>query len=96
MWPHETAAKWTCRSVWKKDAYAGNTGACPPLSKQTTAVLRTRQDALQQHASQTQDDAREGAHQTSMMAPPRQKSMAMGAPMKKGMETALGSGTNFL
>ncbi len=31
-----------------------------------------------------------------MMAPPRQKSMAMGAPMKKGIDTALGSGTNFL
>ena len=36
------------------------------------------------------------AHQASMMAPPRQKSMAMGAPMKKGIDTALGSGTNFL
>ena len=36
------------------------------------------------------------AHQMSMMAPPMQKSMAMGAPMKKGMDTAEGRGTNFL
>ena len=55
--------------------------------RETKIFLAPRQEAVQS-ALQQRKACSEGA--------PMQKSMAMPGPTKKGIETALGMGTNFL